>query len=99
MVGLVLALVACVVAQDEGPLVSLPMGSLRGVAGTTERGTKFAKFTRVPFAEPPVGQLRFEEPVAKGPWEGEWDATQATPACPQVCQLHFLRLRHEINFR
>ena len=85
MAGLLLALLPCILAEDDGPLVTLPLGSLRGVAGVTERGTEYAKFTRVPFAEPPVGQLRFEEPEAKGPWEGEWDATQAAPSCPQVC--------------
>ena len=85
MAGLLLALLPCILAEDDGPLVTLPLGSLRGVAGVTERGTEYAKFTRVPFAEPPVGRLRFEEPEAKGPWEGEWDATQAAPSCPQVC--------------
>ena len=34
-----------------------------------------AVFKGIPYAEPPVGDLRFLEPVAKKPWEGVLDAS------------------------
>lgn len=37
----------------------------------------------MPFAEPPVGDLRFRPPVAKKPWNGTLDATHPSPACYQ----------------
>ncbi len=37
----------------------------------------------VPFAEAPVGNLRFKPPVASGSWTGTRDALTFGPACPQ----------------
>ncbi len=42
-----------------------------------------ARFAAIPFAEPPVGDLRFRPPVAPLPWEGVRDATVFGPICPQ----------------
>ena len=87
LLAILLAAASC---QDEGeviqgsPLVVTPLGSIRGVKGTTEAGTKFLKFTKVPFAEPPLGYLRLRKPVKKQPWSEELDGTQPTPACPQI---------------
>ena len=87
LLAILLAAASC---QDEGeviqdgPLVVTPLGSIRGVEGRTERGTTFLKFTKVPFAEPPLGYLRLRKPVKKQPWTEELDGTQTTPACPQV---------------
>jgi para-nitrobenzyl esterase len=40
-----------------------------------------AAFLGIPFAEPPIGDLRFAPPVAHRPWDGVFDATRygATP--------------------
>ena len=57
LLAILLAAASC---QDEGevvkegPLIVTPLGSIRGVQGATEAGTKFLKFTKVPFAEPPL---------------------------------------------
>ena len=40
-------------------------------------------FKRIPFAKPPIGDLRFEEPVPFGSWEGTLDATTFGPSCIQ----------------
>ncbi|XP_041473830.1 cholinesterase 1-like isoform X2 [Lytechinus variegatus] len=39
-------------------------------------------FTRIPYAEPPVGQLRFTSPIAKV-IQGDFDATRPSVVCPQ----------------
>ena len=40
-------------------------------------------FRGIPFAEPPIGPLRFREPIAVKPWKGEHDATQFPAAAVQ----------------
>jgi carboxylesterase type B len=40
-------------------------------------------FKGIPFAEPPVGPLRFRPPVAKEPWNGAYNATYYRDACVQ----------------
>jgi carboxylesterase type B len=41
------------------------------------------QFLNIPFAKPPVGQMRFKEPIAYGKWNGTLDATSYGPACFQ----------------
>ncbi|EOD64418.1 carboxylesterase type B [Amycolatopsis vancoresmycina DSM 44592] len=40
-------------------------------------------FLGVPYAEPPVGELRFRAPRPAKPWSGERDATEWAPRAPQ----------------
>ncbi|PXY31987.1 hypothetical protein BAY60_06615 [Prauserella muralis] len=40
----------------------------------------------VPYAAPPVGELRFRAPRPPAGWEGIRDATAPAPACPQTYQ-------------
>ncbi|MFE4453021.1 carboxylesterase/lipase family protein [Streptomyces sp. NPDC056796] len=42
-----------------------------------------AVFRGVPYAQPPVGALRFAAPVPVGPWEGIRQASEFGPAAPQ----------------
>ena len=41
------------------------------------------RFTGIPFAKPPVGELRFKAPVDPEPWTGIKDATEFGPASIQ----------------
>ena len=52
------------------PVVATTRGRVRGFT----RGTT-AVFLGIPFAQAPVGPLRFAAPVPPEPWEGELDAT------------------------
>ncbi|HVU06062.1 MAG TPA: carboxylesterase family protein [Polyangiaceae bacterium] len=54
------------------------VGALRG----TPIGGTWA-YLNVPFAAPPVGDLRWKPPVDLSCWEGIRDATAFGPACPQ----------------
>lgn len=58
--------------------VETPGGALRG-----ERVGEVERFLGVPYAAPPVGELRWAPPVAAEPWDGERDATRPGPAPPQ----------------
>jgi para-nitrobenzyl esterase len=63
------------------PIVTTTAGAVRGRWRTDDDGNASAAFLGIPFAEPPVGRLRFEAPVPHAPWEGVHDAGEmgATP--------------------
>ena len=44
------------------------------VQGYNENGVEVYK--GIPFAEPPIDNLRFQPPIAKGPWDGVLEATK-----------------------
>ncbi|XP_050024723.2 acetylcholinesterase-like [Dermacentor andersoni] len=53
-------------------------------------GRKVEEYRGIPFAQPPVGRLRFLPPQPAKPWEGILDATSRRTACPQVVFSNFL---------
>ena len=57
---------------DTDPLVTLADGeSLMGTFKVSRNQTlNFAAFMGIPFAQPPIGDLRFKRPVPNEPWEG-----------------------------
>ncbi|GAA1465890.1 carboxylesterase/lipase family protein [Microbacterium thalassium] len=64
------------------PIVRIGSGSVRGRwRGTPGTEAASAAFLGIPFAQPPVGDLRFAAPVAVEPWDGILDAADhgATP--------------------
>lgn len=74
-----LALSAC---GSDDLVVLTDAGSIRGVADS--RGdTVVRRFTRVPYAAPPTGALRWRPPRAPARWSVTYDASRPMPACPQ----------------
>ena len=67
------------VAPASPVTVSAPCGRLRG-----EQVSGVNIFRGVPFAEPPVGPLRFRAPVKVKSWTGTHDATQFAAAAMQA---------------
>jgi para-nitrobenzyl esterase len=64
--------------SDGGPIVTIDGGAVRGVAvpgGFAFRG--------LPYAAPPVGNLRWRAPQPPTDWNGVHDATQFAASCPQ----------------
>ncbi|UDY35332.1 carboxylesterase/lipase family protein [Dermatobacter hominis] len=59
-------------------VVTTTHGALRG-----EWRGGVARFAGIPFAAPPVGDLRFRPPAPASPWEGERDATAFGAVSPQ----------------
>jgi len=60
------------------PLIQTEDGAVRG----KEIG-RGGLFLGIPFAKPPLGELRWRPPEAPAKWEGERDATRPAPACLQ----------------
>jgi para-nitrobenzyl esterase len=66
-------------ARSANPIVSVSTGQLRG--GLTPDSV--AVFKNIPFAQPPVGDLRWREPQPAKAWTGIRDATVFGPMCNQ----------------
>lgn len=63
----------------NGPVVRLAVGDL---VGTTENGVD--QFRGIPYAQAPVGALRWAAPQTARAWAGARDASQFGAACPQA---------------
>ncbi|XP_038047696.1 carboxylesterase 4A-like [Patiria miniata] len=79
-----------VVATTSQPVVTVQQGAIKGTTHifiedefTGAGGTKVDVFKGIPFAEPPLGELRFKPPVEKTEWSGIYVATYFRPACLQ----------------
>ena len=66
-------------AAAGGPVVSISAGQLRG-SSSAGGG---AVFKNIPFAQPPVGDRRWREPLPVSAWAGVRDATSFGPMCHQ----------------
>jgi len=66
-------------SAPSNPTVTIATGQLRGAI--TEAG--IAVFKNIPFAQPPVGDFRWREPLPAKPWAGVRDATTFGPMCNQ----------------
>jgi len=67
--------------SDIQPVVGVTGGSVEGtVQAAPESG---AVFKGIPFAQPPIGKLRWREPLPIAPWKGVRDATHYSAACMQ----------------
>ena len=65
--------------KGQGVEVSTPLGRLRGL-----RVQGHHRFLGIPYAEAPVGELRFKDTVPVKSWEGIKDATRFGSKCLQV---------------
>ena len=62
--------------------IRTPDGVVRGTSTATTRA-----FLGIPFAQPPVGNLRWRAPQVAAPWTTTLEATKTASACPQIVPL------------
>ncbi len=67
-------------AVDSGPIIAVTGGQIRGAL----LGKGGAAFKGIPFAQPPVGELRWREPLPVKPWMGVREATAFGAICTQA---------------
>lgn len=80
LVSIALAGQAFGAADDARPQVSLRTGVVQGVA---DAASKVIAYKGIPYAKPPLGELRWRPPVPAPAWEGVRDARTFGPACLQ----------------
>nr|UUB32761.1 carboxylesterase COEA10 [Dendroctonus rhizophagus] len=67
----------------DNPLVEIADGAIVGTSHVTDKETRYVAFRGIPYAEPPVADLRFTAPVKNANWTGSWDATADASICIQ----------------
>ncbi|XP_044585589.1 venom carboxylesterase-6-like [Cotesia glomerata] len=67
----------------DGPRFETPMGGIRGFYDYSEHGRKYMAFEGIPYAKPPVGDLRFRPPQKMKSWSGDMVAIKTGPPCTQ----------------
>ncbi|XP_044750331.1 uncharacterized protein LOC123310753 [Coccinella septempunctata] len=70
-------------ADDDAPTVETQEGFVRGTYLISRNGRLFDVFRGIPYAQPPVGDLRFKAPQPVDKWDGIRDATKEGPVCIQ----------------
>ncbi|XP_051164874.1 uncharacterized protein LOC127283823 [Leptopilina boulardi] len=87
LVFLYLFIIVCnlnfIIAKDK-TLVSISLGKIKGSFMQTRLGKEIYSYRGIRYAEPPVGELRFQQAVPVKPWENILDASKEGPACPQM---------------
>lgn len=63
---------------DENPLVKTHTGEVKGV-----KEKDIFVWKGIPYAEAPVGELRYQNPQPVKKWNGVYDATKFRTVCPQ----------------
>jgi carboxylesterase type B len=67
----------------SGIVVTTEEGRVDGSVHTNRWGEVFFAFRKIPYAEPPVGLLRFKAPIPKRPWKEILDSSHFGPMCMQ----------------
>ena len=76
-------------SPDGRPEVAVAAGVMLGRYRRTQApgSTRFSSFTRIPYAKPPTGSLRFALPEPPEPWDGVLDASKP---CPKPIQNNYV---------
>ncbi|XP_065211476.1 esterase E4-like [Planococcus citri] len=72
---------------NSQPQVTIPSGTVSGIDITLSNGKIIQAFLGIPYALPPVGENRFEEPKPYDKWEGIWNGSTFSRSCMQFSLL------------
>ncbi len=62
--------------KEERVVVATMEGNVQGKKMKKSDGFKYTKFPGIPYAQPPVKNLRFKRPRRKVPWKGVWEGKE-----------------------
>eukprot|EP00095_Tigriopus_kingsejongensis_P003019 maker-scaffold170_size291898-snap-gene-1.43 protein:Tk03019 transcript:maker-scaffold170_size291898-snap-gene-1.43-mRNA-1 annotation:"af321574_1acetylcholinesterase precursor" len=80
---IIFAIVLALPIMAQGLKVSTEYGWVQGKQLTSSDGSKVEAFLGIPYAQPPVGQLRFRPPKEPFAWDTIKDGTLPPPSCHQ----------------
>ncbi|XP_046995686.1 carboxylesterase 5A-like isoform X2 [Schistocerca americana] len=83
LLGIILLLRFAAKGKAEDILVTVDEGTLLGTTATSLYNTTYTAFLGIPYAEPPLGALRFAAPQPAAGWDGVRNATQYGSDCVQ----------------
>ena len=69
--------------EQRSPVVQTASGAVVGKMETLPHGKSAYGYLGIPYAEPPVGELRFAAPKPIKPWSGIKKVTEFGSSCPQ----------------
>ena len=70
--------------SQRSPVVQTESGAIVGKIETLPHGKSVHEYLGIPYAEPPVGKLRFTNPKPVKPWSGIKEATEFGSACTRA---------------
>lgn len=77
--SMLIGAVVTVIYGQSLPVINTPAGPIKGMVVPT-LGKDIVQFRNIPYAKPPVGDLRFEQTVPIEPWTGTLDGTVFGPS-------------------
>ncbi|XP_048397708.1 cholinesterase-like isoform X1 [Stegostoma tigrinum] len=72
--------------SEEELVVTTTRGKVKGIPINVLSGTVTA-FLGIPYAEPPIAELRFKKPEPRRPWSGLWIANKYPNTCYQYINI------------
>lgn len=75
--------ITSVAANEAPPVVRIDSGLVAGVR-LVVGGQQVHAYLGIPYAKPPVGDLRFRKSQPVSPWQGVYNATSKPKACKQL---------------
>ncbi|EFN64899.1 Esterase FE4 [Camponotus floridanus] len=74
-------------SEEIAPKVKTLSGALKGYYKISQYGRKYEAYEGIPYALPPIGELRFKPPRPITPWISELSATKFGSPCIQYDQF------------
>lgn len=71
------------ISAQNRPTITTPSGQIQGTVESCGLFCSYYSFKGIPYAQPPVNNLRFRNPVPHPGWSGVRDASQHGSFCPQ----------------
>uniref|UniRef100_A0A1Y1N162 Carboxylesterase type B domain-containing protein n=1 Tax=Photinus pyralis TaxID=7054 RepID=A0A1Y1N162_PHOPY len=71
------------IAPGEAAKITTQYGTIEGVVFRTRSGKEVLAYMSMPYAEPPVGKLRFQPPVPVKRWPRTLNGSRIHGKCPQ----------------
>ncbi|XP_040284113.1 cholinesterase isoform X3 [Bufo bufo] len=84
----VICIFSSTICSDEDDIVLTKSGKVKGIQISVFSKTITA-FLGIPYAEPPLGALRFKKPEPIQPWSEVWNATEYGNSCYQYVDQTF----------
>ena len=82
--ALLAAMTGCAATDPAAPSSAAPQVTLHSGVLEGRREDGLTIFKNIPYAQPPVGELRWVAPQPVEPWSGVRDASEFGPSCTQI---------------